>query len=75
MKKTLIYIASKIIFIGITCLTICLTEFTMKYISLPDNINIILKIIINTFASFGLTVIYTLLLLFIIEKLSKLLKY
>lgn len=69
MKETLINIVSKAIAIGMACLVICLTKFTMKYISLPDNINIILKIIINAFASFGLTVIYILLFLFIIEKL------
>lgn len=53
---------------GIICLNICLTQFTMKYISLPgDNV---LKDIINCFASFGLTVLIYTLLLFIIEKLK-----
>jgi len=68
MKKTFIF-ASKIITISLICVNICLTNFTMKYISLPDDT--ILKIIINVFATIGLTVIYFHLICFIVEKLSK----
>ena len=75
MNKILSYIAERAIGIATICsniatmcLSICLSEFTMKHIALSNDTY--LKIIVNSFAEFGVGMIYNILLLFIIEKLT-----
>lgn len=79
MNKILSYIAERAICIATTCsniaticLSICLSEFTMKHIALQNDTS--LKIIVNFFAGSELAIIYTILLLLIIEILKKILK-
>lgn len=79
MNKILSYIAERAICIATICsniatmcLSLCLSEFTMKHIALSNDTS--LKIIVNSFAEFQLPIIYTILLLFIIENFKKNLK-
>lgn len=69
MNKILSYIAKQTICIATICLSICLSEFTMKHIALSNDTS--LKIIVNFFAGLGLGMIYSILLLLIIENFKK----